>query len=175
MRPAPAARTSSERSVPMSIPGWKSPITGSKPKPLVTTPSAGHTSESPRPPSVIADAGSANVEAAAATAANRNTLPIPAHQRTSEDLGAPGQRAPREHRVRPFDRSLRDFFETQGGAQLRERDRTEICRTQSRDVERDVGVSVHAGGAVRRHAPPPLVPRADGVADVEHERAGAGV
>src|SRR4051812_39417195 len=95
----------------------------------------------------------------------------PPWQTDSEDLGAPGERTPREERIRSFDRSLRQFVEAQPLAQLRERNGAEIGRAERRDVQRDLGRVVGARGTARLDTPPAFVPRADRVVHVEHDRS----
>src|SRR5437764_14502427 len=56
----------------------------------------------------------------------------------SENLRTPGKRAPREQAVRLLDRSRPELLDAQRIAQLRVRDRPEIRRAESIDVERDV-------------------------------------
>ena len=114
--------------MPMSMPSWNS--APSQPKPRVTVPLAGQTSDRPAPVSVCAPAGAAQINAAAQTAASRSILPTGGTLTSSEDLGAPGQRPPPEERVRALHGSVDELLDPTGAAQLIERDRAEIRRAE---------------------------------------------
>src|SRR5262245_34755183 len=118
----------------MSMPLWNSPP--SQPKPRVTVPAAGHENDScpAAASSCRAAAGAAKTNAAAPAAATR-TNPPTAWQPSSEDLGAPGQRAPFEQRVGPMHRSRHELLDPQGLVHLRKRDRTEASMDERVEVE----------------------------------------
>src|SRR5512135_2342527 len=88
----------------------------------------------------------------------------------SEDLEAPGQRAPREQGIGAHDGSLPALLDAQRFAELRERDGAEIGRAKRRDVEREVGILVGSLACAGFEPPPAVVPVADRVAHLEHER-----
>src|SRR5664280_271622 len=108
--------------MPMSMPSWNSPP--SHPKPRVTVPLAGQTSERPAPVSVCAPAGTAQINATAQTAPSRSIPPTGGTLTHSEDLGAPGQRAPPEERIRAPHCSVDELLDPTCAAQLVERDRS---------------------------------------------------
>src|SRR5205085_3022165 len=88
----------------------------------------------------------------------------------SEDFATPRKRTPREQRVGAFNRSLLELFYAPRIVELLERHRAEIGRAEHGDVEREVGLGVGALTHPVLELPASVLPLADRVAHLEHER-----
>src|SRR5262245_31993937 len=87
----------------------------------------------------------------------------------SEDLRAPGQRAPGEQRIRLHGSALAELLQTECLPELRERDPAEVGRAECRYVKGEVGLGVGALACAVLELPAAVVPLADRVAHLEHE------
>src|SRR5439155_10236886 len=94
--------------------------------------------------------------------------PRPSPSRASEDLGAPGGPLAPEQDVRPGERTLTHLLDPPRPGQLLEGEAPEVHRGKRLDVELDVRGRSRAGGLAAFELPPPFVPGAEVVAQVEH-------
>src|SRR5215208_6045732 len=96
-------------------------------------------------------------------------------QASSEDLRAPGLEAGSEEVVGSRDRALAELLDPQSVAQLREGDSTQIRAPQRVGVETEIRLGLRPLGGAAADLPAALVPLAERVGDLEHDRLAVPV